>query len=304
MLQVTEKAAPSSRKVKSHTSGHSSKATAHPSRAIRTSSSHAVRHNSTVATKVSKSNSSKAASNISKSRFIPGGQEFSQLFNGKYKKTHKYKKTEKVDVSTSTLSESGYHAVANVCCNYEMEEFIRRLVKSKNLKVCDEGGLQGIVPWHACENVQNFSILEKEIIIGQTGACSWVAKEKESCKKMSAACGKASDPMSHRRRNCGRNMHQLELDMQNAATQEFRESKCGTHQKYQDVKSQTGVLKFCKNKGNIMSNATAIKECMDECCDTSGCIGISVRSKSTTLQRSFANAKVSDGSLVYLHRQR
>jgi len=211
------------------------------------------------------------------------------------------------DASNVPLSSSGYKTIADMCCNYEMEEFIRRAVAADDLKICNEGGLEGMVPYHTCENKQNYSILGTEITSSQSGACAWTAPVGEACKKISKACGsQTADPMSHRRRNCGRNdnSQDLDLEMQNAATQEFEDSKCGTHQKYSDVESSAGVLKSCKLTGDISENQTAIKACLNECCDTSTCIGISVKSSGTTLQKSFADAEQADGSISYLHRQR
>mmetsp|Transcript_77201 Transcript_77201/g.146909 ORF Transcript_77201/g.146909 Transcript_77201/m.146909 type:complete len:304 (+) Transcript_77201:106-1017(+) len=211
------------------------------------------------------------------------------------------------DASNVALSQSGYKTIADMCCNYEMEEYIRRVVLSEDLKICSEGGLEGMVPYHTCENKQNYSILQKEIAASSSGACPWTAPADEACKKISKACGsQTADPMTHRRRNCGRNdnSQDLDLEMQNAATQEFTESKCGTHQKYTDVESTAGVLKSCKIKGDITDNSTAIKTCLDECCDTSSCIGITVSEGGTTLQQSFEDSEASEGSIAYLHRQR
>merc|ERR1719183_91738 len=62
------------------------------------------------------------------------------------------------DASNVALSNSGYKTIADMCCNYEMEEYIRRIVVSEDLKVCNEGGLQGSVPFYTCENKQNYSV--------------------------------------------------------------------------------------------------------------------------------------------------
>merc|ERR1719491_781097 len=238
-------------------------------------------------------------------RKVPARSKAKAPVNAK-SKTKKSKKAKSPDASNVALTNGGYGTIADTCCNYEMEEYVRRLVMSKNLKVCDEGGLQGIVPYHSCENKQNLTVLNKELGIAQTGSCAWLAPKAESCKKMSKSCGQAADPMSHRRRNCGRadNSQDLDLEMQNAATQEFQDSKCGTHQIYTDVKSETGLLKKCKIKGDLTENTTAIKVCLNECCDTTGCIGVGVTDAGTILQKSFADAVPEEGSISYLHRQR
>merc|ERR1719491_357749 len=238
-------------------------------------------------------------------RKVPARSKAKAPVNAK-SKTKKSKKAKSPDASNVALTNGGYGTIADMCCNYEMEEYVRRLVMSKNLKVCDEGGLQGIVPYHSCENKQNLTVLQKELSSASSGACAWVAPKSGSCKKMSKSCGQAADPMSHRRRNCGRNdnSQDLDLEMQNAATQEFSESKCGTHQLYSDIKSSSGVLKKCKLKGDLTENSTAVQVCVNECCSTDKCIGIVVSNSGTTLQKSFENAEPSEGSVAYLHRQR
>merc|ERR1719491_112535 len=175
-----------------------------------------------------------------------------------------------------------------------------------DMQVCDEGGLQGITPWHTCERKQNFSTLQTEIITGSSGLCPWTAPEVAPCKKVAPSCGSSLDPMSHRRRNCGRNdnSQDLDLEMQNAATQEFEESACGVHQKYMDVAPVSGQLQKCSVPGDITENHTAIQRCLKECCKTSQCIGISVQSNGTYLQKGFMSAGESAGSVSYLHRQR
>jgi len=218
----------------------------------------------------------------------------------------KAKKTKTPDASNVALGESGYSTIAALCCNYEMEEYIRRVAGNEKLKVCDEGGLQGIVPFFVCENAQNYTVLLREVKAATTGTCAWAAPSSGSCKKKSRACGAPADPMSHRRRNCGRNdnSQNLDLAMQNAATNEFVESNCGTHQQYTDVSSATGELGPCRLKGNIIGNQTAMKLCLNQCCSAPDCIGISMKPTGTTLQTSFDDAEVSSGSVSYLHRQR
>jgi len=216
-------------------------------------------------------------------------------------------KTKQPDASIVTLNEAGYQTIADMCCNYEMEEFIRRVVDSADLKVCDEGGVQGVVAWHACDKKQSYAALSKEINEATSGKCPWTAAKSGSCKQKSTSCHGAKDPMSHRRRNCGRADNTLVLDlvMQAAATQEFTEASCGTHQLFRDVvsKSPSGVLSICKIKGDITGNQSAVKECLHECCDTDKCIGITATPQGTTLQQSFAAAEKLTGAVSYLHRQ-
>lgn len=210
------------------------------------------------------------------------------------------------DASNVAMSNSGYQTIADMCCNYEMEEFIRRTTLHENMKVCDEGGLQGIVPYFSCENKQNYSKLLTEVKSSTTGLCPWAAKKTESCKKLSKSCGAPADPMSHRRRNCGRNdnSQNLDLEMQNAATNEFVESACGTHQQYTDVGSTAGVVGSCKLKGDIRGNSTALRMCLKQCCETDSCIGLALTAEGTTLQENFQEASTDAGTVSYLHRQR
>jgi len=210
------------------------------------------------------------------------------------------------DASNVGLTAAGYQTIAGMCCQYEMEEFIRRITENEDLKVCNEGGMQGIVPFYSCEFAQNYSTLLAEVKGSGSGTCPWSAPANQACKKISKACGSVADPMGHRRRNCGRNDNSkdLDLEMQNAATNEFIESKCGTHQQYSDVSSTDGVLKACKVKGDITSNETAKIVCLDECCTTDDCIGIVIQKSGTTLQKSYAEAEKADGAIAYLHRQR
>jgi len=220
-------------------------------------------------------------------------------------KTKSKSKSGDPDASTVSLNQAGYKAISGLCCNYEMEEFIRRIVSTEKLKVCDEGGLQGVAPFHTCENAQNYSLLLKEVLQGTSGLCPWTGSETGACKKGSGSCGGPTDPMSHRRRNCGRNVADVSMVMQNAATNEFTESVCGTHQQYSDIGlAQTEILQDCTLTGDIRKNVSAIKKCLNQCCTTKECQGISATATGTVLAKSFENAVTSDGSIAYLHRQR
>jgi len=218
------------------------------------------------------------------------------------------KKTKTPDASNVALSESGYKTIANLCCPYEMEEFIRRALVNENLKLCDEGGLQGIVQWHTCEQKQNYTVLLTEIEQAGSGLCPWVAPKGNSCKKVTSSCGAVLDPMSHRRRNCGRNDNSqgLDLEMQNAATNEFLDTSCGLHQQYTDVSSYAGNMRLCKGipADDYRGNVSAIKKCLKECCGADKCIGVSVTSEGISLQKNFEEAESREGVISYLHRQR
>eukprot|EP00973_Karenia_brevis_P032303 4452170-Karenia_brevis.AAC.1 len=61
----------------------------------------------------------------------------------------------------ATLCEQGYLQVASLCCNYQMEFFIVRVITSMGLKVCHEGGVMGLVPFFTCGNFQSLRALKE-----------------------------------------------------------------------------------------------------------------------------------------------
>merc|ERR1719487_1256066 len=102
------------------------------------------------------------------------------------------------------LSEAGYQAVAECCCNYQMETFIRRVIDSMDLELCGEGGLMGFVPYYSCEKgVKDYQTLVQELTDGpaRTAECP-VATDPGSCPTDNANCPGEPDPTYHRRRNC------------------------------------------------------------------------------------------------------
>jgi hypothetical protein len=46
-----------------------------------------------------------------------------------------------------TLDENGYTIIEGQCCNWEMQEFIKRVIYHNGLKICNEYALRGFVPW-------------------------------------------------------------------------------------------------------------------------------------------------------------
>jgi len=89
---------------------------------------------------------------------------------------------EVVDVATNPsgasapLSEVGYTAVADRCCQAEMVEFLRRQLVNMGYDVCDEGGLYGVAQFHSCSERQSFDKLGTDILEDWDSRCTYLAK--------------------------------------------------------------------------------------------------------------------------------
>jgi len=108
--------------------------------------------------------------------------------------------------SLATLDNEGYQAVAKTCCQLEMEMFVRRVIESLSLDLCDEGGLLSLLPLYATcgSGANDFAALRDHISsAAQPGACSFVAGSG-SCpaSKRSPVCMGGVPEASHRRRHC------------------------------------------------------------------------------------------------------
>lgn len=91
--------------------------------------------------------------------------------------------------ATAPLTNDGYLAVADNCCQAEMKVFTKRQIASLNLQVCIESGLAGILPYHSCEQgPQSFDQLTSDLLADSTKDCTWLAKSTESCKARPAFC--------------------------------------------------------------------------------------------------------------------
>jgi len=99
------------------------------------------------------------------------------------------------------LSEAGYQTVAASCCNYQMEEYVRRIVGDLGMELCGEGGLNGIVPFYTCSDAQDFDTLRKDLIDQATTECP-VAASPGACPASTASCPGTEDVAAHRRRTC------------------------------------------------------------------------------------------------------
>jgi len=90
--------------------------------------------------------------------------------------------------AAAPLTEEGYSAVADRCCQAEMQEYIRRQMVVLDLEVCDEAGLLGMVPYHSCEKgPQTFAKLTADLLSDSTLRCTWVAKTG-GCKPIPEDC--------------------------------------------------------------------------------------------------------------------
>merc|ERR1719181_2701650 len=53
--------------------------------------------------------------------------------------------------AAAPLDENGYAAVADRCCQAEMEAFMSRAAFDLNIELCQQGGMEGMAPFHTCE---------------------------------------------------------------------------------------------------------------------------------------------------------
>lgn len=87
------------------------------------------------------------------------------------------------------LDEDGFQQVAASCCHQDMKEFVRRTIYDMGLKVCDEGGLSGFVPFYSCPvTTLTFAGLEAELRDAPTSTCRWLALSGTECTPPAAEC--------------------------------------------------------------------------------------------------------------------
>jgi len=86
--------------------------------------------------------------------------------------------------AAASLDEAGYSAVADRCCLSEMRQFIERQAKNLNLDICNDGGLNGLVPFHTClKGPKTFAELTSTLLSESSQKCSWVASAG-TCNKL------------------------------------------------------------------------------------------------------------------------
>jgi len=110
--------------------------------------------------------------------------------------------------SLATLDDEGYKTVRESGCQLEMDVFVRRVIDSLSLELCDEGGLLSLLPLYSspATGANNFAALVRHIKeAAHPGACAFVAPEG-SCPTTPrlAECMRDPGPQSHRRRQCKR----------------------------------------------------------------------------------------------------
>jgi len=94
--------------------------------------------------------------------------------------------------AAAPLSEDGYAAVADRCCQAEMRHFIERQIINLGLETCEEAGLYGIVPYHSCEKgPQTFDKLSADLLQDSLERCTWIAQAGQ-CKPIPEDCEKFS----------------------------------------------------------------------------------------------------------------
>jgi hypothetical protein len=104
--------------------------------------------------------------------------------------------------STASLDQTGYKALASICCPLEMSVFAQRLVNHLGFVVCNDGSLEGIVAWYYCANqTRTFAEMTEDVIAGADGDCAFIGTES-GCPTPSSNCPWFPDTSAHRRRNC------------------------------------------------------------------------------------------------------
>lgn len=90
--------------------------------------------------------------------------------------------------AAAPLTNDGYLAVADRCCQGEMIQFIERAAMELNLDVCNAAGLRGIVPYHSCaEGPQSFEALNANLLHDSEQRCKWLAPAGQ-CASVPADC--------------------------------------------------------------------------------------------------------------------
>jgi len=90
--------------------------------------------------------------------------------------------------AAAPLTQEGYAAVADCCCQAEMEQFITRVVFDLGLEVCNKAGLDGLAPYHTCEKgPQTYDALTTNLMDEISNRCSAFARAGE-CAAIPADC--------------------------------------------------------------------------------------------------------------------
>mmetsp|Transcript_127346 Transcript_127346/g.220741 ORF Transcript_127346/g.220741 Transcript_127346/m.220741 type:complete len:204 (+) Transcript_127346:106-717(+) len=87
-----------------------------------------------------------------------------------------------------TLDDEGYQKVGWTCCNFQMEMYLRRLVVEMGLKVCNEGGFMGFVPWFTCEKQNDYAKVHDMMILKEN-----ILFNSQSANETGQGCGFLTD---------------------------------------------------------------------------------------------------------------
>jgi hypothetical protein len=108
--------------------------------------------------------------------------------------------------AAAPLSEDGYAAVADRCCQAEMRQFIERQVSELGLEVCEEAGLFGIIPYHSCEKgPQTFDALTANLLNDASLRCTWISPSGQ-CQPIPEDCDQFGGVPPDRDCSCSRSL--------------------------------------------------------------------------------------------------
>lgn len=99
------------------------------------------------------------------------------------------------------LDDKGFMDVEESCCYDDMKEFIRRLAKGMELKVCHEGGLSGFAPFFSCSNRSvTFMQLQHDVReqAKHSTRCRWLGHAAETCQPLAPECGVSTNPLDQK----------------------------------------------------------------------------------------------------------
>lgn len=95
--------------------------------------------------------------------------------------------------AAAPLDQSGYGAVADRCCQAEMQQFIERHIIDLGLEVCEQAGVRGITPYHSCGlGPQTFAALTANLLSDTAKRCTWIATVG-NCNPMPEDCERWPD---------------------------------------------------------------------------------------------------------------
>jgi len=130
------------------------------------------------------------------------GRMLTDVAIGSYEDTNGMIRSSQGPGAYETLDEGGFQIVSATCCNYQMEEFTRRVVLDLGLELCGEGGLNGLVPFYTCTGgAQDYDTMRNDIISQASSACA-VAAAPGGCSADTSSCPGSEDVTAHRRRTC------------------------------------------------------------------------------------------------------